>query len=137
MRRLTVAIISTAGSLFATAYLIHGFTVNPSLQGYLIASIVLLLLNSLLLPLVKILLLPINLLTLGLFRWVANVIVLYFFDLISSSVNITAYNFAGFTSTLLAIPAGDLSFFWTLILSSFSLSIFYSLISGLLKADEN
>lgn len=136
MRRLIVAILSTAFSLAATTYLIHGFSVTPGLKSYLTASIILLLLNTLLLPLIKLLLLPVNLLTLGLFRWIANVIVLYFFDLVSSSVSISAYQFTGFNSSFLALPPVELSFFWTLVLSSFSLSVCYSFISGLLKAEE-
>lgn len=136
MRKLIVAILATAASLFATSYLIKGFVVNPTASSYLVAAIVLLIMNGLLLPLIKLLMLPINLLTLGLFRWLANVFVIYLFDLLYGGVQISAYDFTGFSTSLIAFPPGHISLFWTLVLSSLTFSLSYNLISGLLRSDE-
>lgn len=132
MRSLIVRVLGTALSFYITACLVKGFQLDATWVSYITASAIFVILNWLILPLVKLLLLPINLLTLGLFRWVASVIVLYFFDLIYSGLAISSYYFSGFSTGWIAIPAGNVSLFWTLIFSSLSISLSYSLISSLL-----
>lgn len=135
MRSLIIRVLGTALSFFVTSYLIAGFQIEPSWQAYLIASLVFVILNAVVGPLVKLLLLPINLLTLGLFRWLSSVIVLYLFDLLYTGISISAYRFSGFTSGLLSLPPLDLSLFWALVLSSFTISLTYSLFSSLLSSE--
>ena len=135
MRSLIIRILGTALSFFVTSYLIAGFQLEPTWQAYLLASLVFVILNAVVGPLIKLLLLPINLLTLGLFRWLSSVIVLYLFDLLYDGISISAYRFAGFTSGLLSLPPLDLSLFWTLVISSFTISLTYSLFSSLLSSE--
>lgn len=135
MRQIIVKVLSSALALAAAAYLIQGFTVTPTWQSYLLGSILYLLTSSLIGPLIKLLLLPLNLLTLGLFRWVASVIVLYLFDLLYTGVNIHAYDFGGFRSSLLALPPGHVTLFWTLVLSSLVMSLAYSLLTSLFSSE--
>lgn len=135
MRKLIVNILATSASLFATAYLIAGFHVNPTWDSYLVAAIVFILLNAIVAPLIKLLLLPINLLTLGLFRWVTNVLVLYIFDVIYQGVSISAYDFPGYSGSVFALPAGHVSMFWTLVLSSLTISLTYGIISSLFRSE--
>lgn len=136
MRTLIVRVLGTALSFYITANLIQGFQLETSWVSYLTASAIFVVLNWLILPIVKLLLLPINLLTLGLFRWLASVIVLYLFDLLYSGLTIAAYQFPGFSSGWLALPPGYISFFWTLVLSSFAISLSYSLVSAILLPES-
>jgi putative membrane protein len=72
--------------IFGLAYLLTGITVN-SIWTALLVAIVLGLLNLILRPIFLFLSIPINILTLGLFTFVINAII----------VMITAYLIAGFT----------------------------------------
>ena len=136
MRSLLVKIISTMASFYATSYMIQGFKIDPNWQAYLVSAIVFLLFNLVVSPVVKLLLLPINLLTLGLFRWISQVIVLYLFDVIYTGITITGYSFAGISNSLFAIPSGQLSDFFAYILSALVLSLSYSLVSTLLNGES-
>lgn len=127
MRVLITKILGTAISFYITDKIIAGFTIENTWQAFLLASIIFILINTLIKPIIKLLLLPINLVTLGLFHWLINVIVLYIFDLLYTGVTIMGYHFEGYTTRLISLPAMDLSLFWVLVLSSFTISVFYSI----------
>lgn len=135
MRKLLIRILATASSLYVTSSLIGGFVLASSWESYLIASIIFILLNAIAAPIIKLLLLPINLLTLGLLRWLSNVIVLYLFDTIYTGLTISAYQFPGYKSSLIALPSAWISLFWTLVISSFIMSLTYSIFSTLFHTD--
>jgi len=135
MRNFIIRILATAAALYVNSYLIAGYQIQDTWQAYLIASIVFIIFNAIASPIIKILLLPINLLTLGLLRWLTNVIVLYLFDLIYQGVTITGYDFVGYSSSLLSLPPMHISLFWTLVLSSFVISLTYSLVNTIFQAE--
>ena len=85
-------------------------------------------------PLINILLIPVNLVTFGLFRWVSSAIALYIVTLVVPGFSIIGFDFAGWASKWIdipafAIPPGILAF----IAVSFLLSIITSLIYWLIK----
>ena len=131
MRKIIVSLLSTTASFYVAGYFLAGFQIDNNWSAYLIASLVFVIFNFFLSPIIKLLLLPINLLTLGLFRWLSNVLVLYLFDLLYDGINITAFTYPGYSSSMISIPSGDLNLFWVLVLSSLLMSITYSLISTL------
>lgn len=135
MRNLLVRILATALALYAVNYFVGGFQITNTWQAYLLTAAIFILFNAIASPLIKLLLLPINLLTLGLFRWLTNVLVLYLFDLLYGGITITAYDFTGYQGQLIGLPPMHLSLFWTLVLSSFILSLTFSLISTLFNSD--
>ncbi len=137
MRTLIVKIIATMVSFYATASLVAGFSIDATWQSYLISAIIFLLFNLLFTPIIKLLLLPINLLTLGLFRWITQVIVIYIFDVIYTGITISPYFFKGYTNGLFALPAGELSSFWVYCLSALVMSITYNIASTLLQGDSS
>jgi putative membrane protein len=94
-------------AIFLTAALLSGFEVT--VWGAIVGSIVLGLLNAIIRPLLIILTLPLNILTLGLFTFVINAIML---ELTSSTVK-------GF----------DIANFWWAILAAIVLSLLSLLIS--------
>lgn len=136
MRKLVVKIAATAASFYVAQYFLAGVHLDSTWSAYLVASLVFVIFNFFLSPIIKLLLLPINLLTLGLFRWLTNVLILYLFDLIYNGIQITAFNYPGFTSSLIALPATHLSLFWVLVLTSLIMSLTYSLISGLFQGES-
>lgn len=136
MRKLIVKILATAASFYVAQYFLAGVQIESTWSAYLVASIVFVLFNALLTPIIKLLLLPINLLTLGLFRWLTNVLVLYLFDLLYDGIRIVSFTYPGFSSSLISIPSGPLGLFWVLVLASLLMSLTYSLISTLFSAEE-
>lgn len=131
MRKLFLRTIGTALSFYLTSHLVAGFQLSQSWQTYLLASFIFVIFNWIATPLIKLLLLPINLLTLGLFRWLSNVLVLYLFDLFYTGLTISSYIFSGYSSSVINIPSVHLSLFWVLVISSFLISLFFSIFSAL------
>ena len=136
MRKFIVKILATAASFYVAQYFLSGVQIESTWSAYLIASLVFVLFNVLLTPIIKLLLLPINLLTLGLFRWLTNVLVLYLFDLLYDGIRIVGFTFPGYSSAIISIPSGPLALFWVLVLASLLMSFTYSLISTLFRAEE-
>ncbi|MFZ2200092.1 MAG: phage holin family protein [Microgenomates group bacterium] len=131
MRKIILNILATAASFYLAQYFLAGIHLDSTWSAYLIASLVFVVFNFVLSPIIKLLLLPINLLTLGLFRWLTNVLVLYLFDLIYDGIAISGFTFPGYTSSIISIPSGYLGLFWVLVLASFIMSLTYSFITTL------
>lgn len=128
--------MATAASFYTAQYFLSGIHLESTWSAYLIASLVFVVFNFLLSPIIKLLLLPINLLTLGLFRWLTNVLILYLFDLVYDGISILSFTFPGYTSALISLHSGHLALFWVLVLASFIMSLTYSIISTLFQADN-
>jgi len=137
MRSLLVKIIATMVSFYATQALIAGFRIDLNWKSYLISAIIFLLFNMLVSPIIKLLLLPINLLTLGLFRWLTQVLIIYLFDVLYTGITISSYYFSGYSNGLFALPAGNLAVFWVYCLSALVMSVSYNLVSLLLQGDSS
>lgn len=133
MRSLLIKLIGTAISFAITRYFVTSFQVEPTITSYLLASLVFLVINFFVSPILKLIFLPINLLTLGLFRWIINVMVLYLFDWLYAGIQISSFSFPGFSSTILVLPPAELSLFWTLVLSSLIMSLSYTLFTSFFK----
>lgn len=136
MRKFIVKILATAAGFYVAQYFLAGVQIDSTWSAYLIAALVFVLFNVLLTPIIKLLLLPINLLTLGLFRWLTGVLVLYLFDLLYDGLRIVSFTYPGFSSNIISLPAGPLALFWVLVLASLLMSFTSSLISTLFRAED-
>lgn len=76
IRRLLAKILVNALALWLADYLLIGFAVTGGSKGYLIAGVVLGVLNILIRPILKLITLPLILLTLGMFTVVINAVLL-------------------------------------------------------------
>jgi putative membrane protein len=76
-RKLIIRIVINAIALYATAYFIEGIEFKGGLLQLLIAGLVLGLLNAFVKPVLKFLSCPLIILTLGLFYFIINMIMLY------------------------------------------------------------
>ncbi len=83
-------------------------------------------------PIIKLLLLPINILTLGIFRWIINVFALYLTTILVPNFQIEPFSFSGFQGHNFVLPSFELSLFWTYVLVSFLLDLISSLIRWIL-----
>lgn len=134
MKKYLKASLLNSISLYIVSTFISGLVVPQKLLGLFWTGVVFTLINRLIKPIIKLFLLPINLLTLGLFRWIANVLVLFILVKIMPGLKITQFTISAFNQSGFAIPSFHLSKLLSLVLISFLLSIVYNLINQILKS---
>lgn len=108
-------------TLFLLAWLLPSVTYFDWVT-LLLASIVLTVLQKIIRPVLGLLFLPINIVTLGLFSLVLNVALLW----------LVTYLVPGFQIDPISIGGVQLNYFFTLLLMSFAISFFQSLIGFIL-----
>ncbi|MBI4058639.1 phage holin family protein [Candidatus Microgenomates bacterium] len=124
----------TAISLWAAATLAGGGIVfSQGTNTFAIATLALSIANHFIKPFLNLLLLPINLISLGLFRWVTNVVLLYVVTLVVPGFKIMFFNFSGFVWQGISIPAFNVSGIIALLAVSFVISFITSFIHWLFK----
>lgn len=123
MKSIIRSLIITAIGIYLVTLLIPGIKVSGGWQSYAWAGVALAVLNATVKPLANMLLLPINLITVGMFRWVANVFILWLVPIFVDEVSITPFRFGGISAGGFVIPGMNLSVFWTAAVGAFILSI--------------
>lgn len=104
MRRL-ILWAATALTLFGLAHVHMGISV-PTIGTAIAASLVLGLVNLIIRPIVRLLALPITLLTLGLFGWVINALMIWLVSAIVPGFHVSGFLPAVEASIILAIVSG-------------------------------
>lgn len=111
-------------SLWATTEILPGILYTGGFRSLAIGAAAFTVINLVLVPLLKILLLPLNLLTLGIFAWVTNVLAIYALTTLVPAFLLTSYTFPGFEYSGFVVPAVALSVFWVAVVASFLIGIF-------------
>lgn len=101
--------------------------------GFLVGALAFMAANILLSPLVRILLLPLNLLTLGIFAWLSNVLVLFLLTAVVPNFKLLPYYFEGINYEGFIVPAMDLPVFQVAIVVSFLIGFIIHFINWLFK----
>ncbi|HZZ99187.1 MAG TPA: phage holin family protein [Candidatus Paceibacterota bacterium] len=83
-----VRIFGNALALFAAFLLVPGFLVTGGIEQYVLAGLVLAILNMIVKPILKIITFPVIILTLGIFTIVINALILSFVDYLFTTVTI-------------------------------------------------
>lgn len=120
-------------SLFVISKIAEGLQFGQGLSTILIAGVAITGVSLIAKPVINILLLPINLISFGLFRWVASSIVIYLATLIVPLFKVTGFYFVGISTKWLDIPTFNLHGIWAYIGFSFLLSLITSFIYWLIK----
>ena len=123
MQKLLKSFILTAIALYFTTVIIPGFIIQPGLINILVTTLVLALLNTFIRPLIRLLLLPVNLLTLGAFRWLINIILLYLLTLIMPEVEINGFLLTEIPLLGNLLPQASVGPFIAIVLTSIALSL--------------
>lgn len=110
-------------ALWVAAQAIPGVVYSGGFKTLLLGSVAFAAINFLLVPLIRILLLPLNLLTLGLFAWLTNVLALYALTTVVPDFRLIPYHFPGFTYDGFIFPPLDLTQFWVAVIASFLIGI--------------
>lgn len=133
MKRILRSLVINLGALILVSQAIAGFKISGGYQGILFTTAVLTGVNLAIKPLIRLLLLPINLITLGAFRWVANVFSLYLVTLLVPYLEIFGFTFPGFSYQGFIMPEMYLAKIWVLAISSFLISLFTTFLLWLFK----
>jgi putative membrane protein len=75
--------------------------------------------NIIIIPLLKVVFLPLNILTLGIFTWVLNVIALYLLTTIMPNFKLVPYDFPGGNVLGITLQPMHLTVLWVAIIASF------------------
>lgn len=124
MKALLRYFLINLASLFLTTELIRGLSYNGGIRTLLLGGLIFTIINFLLVPLIKVMLLPLNLLTLGLFAWITNVLALYALTTVYPAFRLTPFMYPGFDAGVFIIPPVDLSTLWVAVLASFLIGVF-------------
>lgn len=123
MKTLIRYFLINLGALYLATTIIQGLTYTGGVRSLLIGGVVFTLINLLLVPLLKILFLPLNLLTLGIFAWLINVLALYALTTAVSEFKLVPYTFGGFQSGIINLPSFELTTFLVAVIASFVIGI--------------
>lgn len=121
------------GCLWLTTQFIPAITLTGGVEGLFIGALALMVVNMLLVPLIRLLLLPLNLLTLGLFSWLSNVLALYFLVNVVPFFQVNTYRFNGVYWDGFSVPAADLTVFQVVIVASLILGLLINFANWLMK----
>jgi len=110
-------------SLYAATRILPGLTYTGGVKSLAIGAVVFMLINWILVPLLKLLFLPLNLLTVGIFAWLINVLALYALTTIVSDFQLLPYPFPGLSLVGFNIPSIDMSPLLVAIAASFIIGI--------------
>ena len=133
MKKLLRIIFVNAVSLTFVASFFPGFSFDSNVFLLFLAAFVFTAINFYVKPIIKLFLLPVNLLTLGMFRWITGVICLFLLTVIIPEFSIRSFDFEGLNFEGFAVPIVHFSIIFSLIASSFFISMTSSFIYWLLK----
>ena len=88
LTRLIVLFVSNAIALFAAAYFVTGFSINPGWESYAKIALILTIINIFIRPLLKAIFSPVIFITLGLGVILVNAVILYAVDYFSPDLAI-------------------------------------------------
>ncbi len=119
MKKLLRNLLIHLAALWVATLAIPGFTYSGGIRTLIIGAVGLMLINIAIVPLLKIMFLPLNLLTLGLFTWVVNVVGIYFLTAIVPQFKMVPYNFNELNLGGFTIPSQELNILQVAIITSF------------------
>jgi putative membrane protein len=125
--------INLAGVYIATQILGGVITFVGGYKTLLMAAVAIAIVNLFVKPIVNLLLLPIHLVTLGLFRWLANLVTLYLVTLVVPNLQIHSFVSPGFNLQYLIIPPVHFSAFGAFLVATFVLTLTFHLLYWLLQ----
>jgi putative membrane protein len=133
MRFVLKGFIISTGSLYIVSQLISGLVFAEGIYTLVLAGFVLMLANLIIKPVLNILLLPLNLITLGLFKWVTYAITFYLVTLVVPGFKITEFIFKAFNSYWFNIPGITLHGVFAFVAFAFLISLVSSVLHWIFK----
>jgi len=120
-------------ALFLVGFIDAGLIVKGGFPTYIFGGLALCLLFMILKPILNILSLPLNLVTLGLFSFLTNTIILYLATVFVPQIRITAFNFPGANFSGFIVPSLSFNSFFAFVVTAGLLAIVSGIITWLIK----
>ena len=120
-------------AIMATTQIMPGLAYSGGFKTLMIAAFALMLVNLAVVPLLKIVFLPLNLLTLGIFAWVINVVALYVLTTIIPDLRLVPFDFNGFDWNGFIIPGFAFNVLQVAVISSLLLGFISHFLQWLVK----
>ncbi|KKT57783.1 MAG: Membrane protein [Candidatus Amesbacteria bacterium GW2011_GWB1_47_19] len=125
--------INLAGIFLAAQILSPVITYVGGYQTLLLAALAIAAVNLFVRPVVNLLLLPIHLVTLGLFRWISNIITLYLVTWLVPNLRIQPFVFPGLNLQYVIIPPLSFSPFAAFLVATLVLTLTFHFLYWLLQ----
>lgn len=106
-------------TLWGVSYIMPGLTYSGGFRTLALGALGLMLINLAIIPLLKVMFLPLNILTLGIFTWVINVVALYLLTTMIPQIKLVPYFFPGANLNGFMVPSASLNILQVAILASF------------------
>ncbi len=126
-------IIFYAFSLFVVTQFLSGVQISGGVLTYVFGAVVLAIMFLVVKPVLNILTLPLNIITLGTFSFVVNIIILYLLTLFVPNIKIVPFVFQGFSFAGFIIPRVYLNEVFAFIASGLFLSVIITFLTWLIK----
>jgi len=120
-----------AAALFILPQVLSGFRITGGVPTYIFGAMILTLMSLVVKPILNLVSFPLNLVTLGLFSAVANMLILYLLTIIVPNISIQPFLFHGFKIAGFIIPKLALNHFFAFVAAAFALSFIISFINWL------
>ena len=124
-------VLFNAFSIFLLTQIIGGVKVTGGLPTYLFGGIALTILLVVLKPILNLLSLPLNLVTLGFFSFLTNIIIFYLLTVIVPGIAIGAFTFPGLSYSGFVIPSFYFNVLFAFLLVAFLQSLIVSFLTWL------
>lgn len=118
MKTLLRFLLINFAALWATTELIPGLSYSGGFRTLFLGSLAFALINIFLIPILKLLLLPLNLMTVGIFSWVTNVLALFALVNLIPQFKLLPYRFPGADYGGFSLPEAYLTTLWVAIIAS-------------------
>lgn len=106
-------------TLWGVSYIMPGLTYTGGIKTLAMGAAGLMLINLAIIPILRIMFLPLNILTLGIFTWIINVVALYLLTTIIPQFKLVPYFFPGANIVGITLPEAALNVLQVAILASF------------------
>lgn len=110
-------------ALWATTQILLGLTYTGGFKTLFLGALAFAAINILLIPVLKILLLPLNLMTIGLFSWISNVLALFALVNLVPQFKLVPFYFPGARFDGFIVPGINLPVLWVAIIASFIIGV--------------
>lgn len=133
MKYLVRNYLITLIAVYLSIQIINSFSFTGGNQTLLFGAFVFMLINMVVKPIAKIFFFPINIITVGLFSFIINALMLYLLTIILPQFSIKSYFFPGFSGYGFVIPAIHFSLIATFVIIALIISIIVSFLHWLTK----
>jgi len=120
-------------TLFLIAQIVSGVHINGGFVTYLFGGFALSLLFLILKPILNIISIPLNIVTLGMFSVLTNVIIFYLLTVFVPGVAISEFTYPGTSYAGFIIPKMFINGFFVFIIVSFLQSLIFSFVSWVMR----